>query len=313
MRDKIPRTLKGWDEYLFNFTKKRVGLYEFSCVVAYEILRFDLRYLDVSPGRLPKIRTEGYSKERKQIRKMIKKSEGLKKQIAKYIAKYLQYDGLIPVGRISEKEINLIKNTFPEAFQKIEQFESDYRKKLTRSLPWIKKGNITATKHRIAFIFAQVIKKENGQPNWAIIESLLKWFWKRFEKTVYRDELSGGAGLVFITEKTLSNAYSKAMKNPEKKLSIEQSARDYYSFLRSGFGQRIAFRKNYIQFGPFVPVGMDIWSRHPLVFFPDGKNLKEKTGRKRYFQEGRSWNRRMSNLMNGWVSIQRAARKCEKE
>jgi hypothetical protein len=307
MRDKIPRTLKGWDEYLFNFTKKRVGLYELSLVVAYEILRFDLRYLDVSPGRLPKICTGGYSKERKQIRKMIKKSEGLKKRFIKVYSKYLQLYGIRP------GEIRHIENECPEIFQEIEKIERDCKENLTRSLPWIKKGNITATKHRIAFIFAQVIKKENGQPNWAVIESLLKWFWKRFEKTVYRDELSGGAGLVFITEKTLSNAYSKAMKNPEKKLSIEQSARDYYSFLRSGFGQRIAFRKNYIQFGPFVPVGMDIWSRHPLVFFPDGKNLKEKTGRKRYFQEGRSWNRRMSNLMNGWVSFQRAARKCEKE
>ena len=307
MRDKIPRTLKGWDEYVFNFTKKRVGLYELSLVVAYEILRFDLRYLDVSPGRLPKIRTGGYSKERKQIRKMIKKSEGLKKRFIKVYSKYLQLYGIRP------GEIRHIENECPEIFQEIEKIERDCKENLTRNLPWIKKGNITATKHRIAFIFAQVIKKENGQPNWAVIESLLKWFWKRFEKTVYRDELSGGAGLVFITEKTLSNAYSKAMKNPEKKLSMEQSARDYYSFLRSGFGQRIAFRKNYIQFGPFVPVGMDIWSRHPLVFFPDGKNLKEKTGRKRYFQEGRSWNRRMSNLMNGWVSIQRAARKCEKE
>jgi hypothetical protein len=308
MRDNIPQSPQEWDEDLFTLTKGRYGLYEFSRVVAYEILKTDMIYI-ADPMQLPKLLRGGRSRERKQIRKMIRELESLKKRNAKTLIKVLQSDGYMSDGKITEREISLIRNRHPEIFQWIEEIEDDYKERLTRGLPWIRRGHLTDTKSKIAFIFAQVIKKENGQPNWAVIESLLIWFWERFKGASYRNELADDNDPVYITEKTLSNAYSKAMKNPDKKSSIEQSARGYFSFLRSGFGQGIAFRKNYIQFGPHVPVGMDIWSGHPIVFFPDGKILKEKVGRKRHFQEGRSWNRKMSRLINDWVAFQRAARK----
>lgn len=304
MRDNIPQAPEEWDEYLFTLTKRRYGLYEFSRAVAYEILRSDPGYI-VAPNQRPEVWSTGLPGERKQIRTVIKNLEGLKKRFIKVYSKYLQLYGLRP------EEIKHIKNECPEVFQKIEEIERDCKERLTHTLPWITKSHLTDTKHKIAFIFAQVIKKENGQPDWAVIKSLIIWFWERFEGTPYRDELAEGGCTVFITQKTLSNAYSKAMKNPEKKSSIEQSARDCFSFLRSGLGQGIAFRKNYIQLGPLVPV--DIWSRHEIVVFPDGKILKEKVGRKRYFQEGRSWNRKMSRLINGWVAFQRVARKNYRE
>jgi hypothetical protein len=300
MRDNIPQMPEEWDEYLFTLTKGRYGLYEFSHVVAYEIWRLDPRYR-VSPNQLPAMLRKGRSKERKQIRAVIKKFEGLKKYLIKIYPKYLQLYG------IEATETNHPKSE--EVYHEIEEIERDCKEMLTRGLPWITKSHATDTKHKIAFIFAQVIKKENGQPDWTVIKSLLIWFWKRFKETTYRDELADSdKDPAFITKKTLSNAYSKAMKNPEKKLSIEQSATDYFSFLRSGLGQRIVFEKNCITLGALVPV--DIWSRHGTVVFPDGKILNEKMERKRYFREGRSWDGRKFQLIkDGWVAFQRAARK----
>jgi len=299
MRDNIPQMPEEWDEYLFTLTKGRNGLYEFSHVVAYEIWRLDPRYR-VSPNQLPAMLRKGRSKERKQIRAVIKKFEGLKKYLIKIYPKYLQLYGIEATETSHPKS--------EEVYHEIEEIERDCKEMLTRGLPWITKSHATDTKHKIAFIFAQVIKKENGQPDWTVVKSLLIWFWERFKETTYRDELAEGECTAFITEKTLSNAYSKAMKNPDKKSSIEQSAKGYFSCLRSGFGQGIAFRKNYIQLGPIVPVG--IWSRHETVVFPDGKILKENVKRKRYFREGRSWDGRKFQLIkDDWLAFQRVARK----
>ena len=276
MRDRIPKTLKEWDGYL---SERGYGLYEFSRVVAYEILRSDPRYM-VARKHLPEVWRAGRPGERKQIRAVIKKLEGLKKRFIKVYSKYLQLYGIRP------GEIRHIENQCPEIFQKIEEIERDCKEYLTYRLPWITKSHLTDTKHKIAFIFAQVIKKENGQPDWTVIKSLLIWFWKRFKETAYRDELAEGERTVFITEKTLSNAYSKAMKNPEKESSIEQSAKGCFPFLRSG--QTIVFKKNYIWLGGLVP--LDTWSRHVAVVFPDGKILKGKMRRKGSSRNGRRTN-----------------------
>jgi len=302
MRDKIPQTLKKLDEYLFTLTKGRYGLYEFSRVVAYEICISNPSYM-VPPKNLPDVFREGRPGERKLVRAVIRKLGGLKKRFIKVYSEYLQLYGERP------ENVGDIESQHPDIFQKIEEIERDCKERLTRRLPWIKKGHLTDTKNKIAFIFAQVIKRENGQPDWAVIESLLIWFWKRLKKTTYSNELAYGKSPEFITEKTLSNAYSKAIKNADKKLNIEQSAGGYFRYLELGFAQQIAFRKNYIQFGSVAPLGMKIWSRLPLVFFPDGKILKETMGRKRRFQKGRSWDRKMSRLIDGWVAFQKAARR----
>jgi len=274
MRDyyRDPQTPEEWD--IFLFTKWGYGLYECSYVVAHEIWKSDPRYM-AALGELPKSLREGRAGQRKQIRERIKGLENLKKRIVTEHAKDLRRHGMMPEGEIRERDIRFIRDVYPEVdslFQKIEKDQGDYREELTYGSPWIRKGHLTDTRNKIAFIFAQIIKKENGQPNWAVIRSLLIWFWKRIKKAAYSNELAYGKCPVF-TEKTLSNAYSKAMKNPEKKSSIEQSARHYFSIVRRGSGLRIEFKKNYIMADTIIPG--DIGSRYPTVVFPDGKILKD--------------------------------------
>ncbi len=315
IRDHIPKTLKWWDKFLFD--KWSHGLYEFSCVVAQEMIRSDIRYMWLpEQARLPKSLRGDRNEKLKQLREMIKKLERLKKRTVRVFAEYLQLDGLISNGRINDQEDKSIIKLHPEIFRRIEEAEDDCRERLTKhgfwspGLVWIKKGHHTDTKNRIAFIFAHVIKKRNGQPDWHVITELLCWFWRQFKGAAYRDELdeSNSEDPIYITEKILSNAYSKAIRNAEKILDIEGYAGDYFSSSKSGYGVSIRFKKSDIVIGPRIPLGI----HYPVVIFPGRKILEEKMWRKRYFQEGRSWDRKLSRLKYDWIASQRAAKKeCE--
>lgn len=269
-RDRDPRTVEEWDNFLFG--KYSHGLYAFCYALAHIICDSVPRYR-AAPEYIAPILQKGRAMQYKQIRNRIKRKENLKKRIIKVFAKDLKAMGALKEGKITEAEIEYIKKIYPAVsllFQTIDgEIEFDKRMLLRKSL-WIKKGHPTDTRNKVAFVFAQVIKKEGGKPDWNVIESLLVWLWKHIKKATYHCELALEYP-VFTTE-TLRSAYFKFIKNPERKSDIEHRAAHYFSPRTAKQGTRIEFEKSYITMDTID--GGDIESRYPTIVFPNGKILK---------------------------------------
>jgi hypothetical protein len=171
-------------------------------------------------------------------------------------------------GKIIERNLEYIKRLYPEVERLEKDIKSDEEVLRGKSL-WKGEGHPTDTKNKIAFVFAQVIKKENGEPDWKLIRSLLVCLWKHIKKATYSSELSGP---VYITTETLRSAHFKFTQNPERKSDIERLATHYFSPRAAKLGTRIEFKKSYITMNT-VFYG-DIESRYPTIVFPNGEILK---------------------------------------
>jgi len=269
--DRDPETLEEWDNFLFG--KYSYGLYPFCYSLADIIRDSDPRYI-AAPKYIAPMLKKGRAAQFKQFRDGIKRKENLKKHIIEVFAKDLKAWGLSKEGKITEREIEYIKKVYRGVgplFQEIDE-EIDFCKRilLGKSL-WRKKGHPTDTKNKVAFVFAQVIKKENGEPDWNVIKSLLMWLWKHIQKATYSCELAFGCP-VYITTDTMRSAYFKFIKNPKRKSDIEHRATHYFSPRIAKYGKRIEFEKSYITMD-FID-GEDIESRYPTIVFPNGKILK---------------------------------------
>lgn len=221
-RNRYSMTPEKLDTFLFR--KYGHGLYPFCYALAHIICLSDPRYSD-APEDLPPILRKGHAKKYKQIRGSIKRKESLKKRIIEVFAKDLKAMGASKEGKIFEAEIEYIKNIYPGVsplLQTIDrQIDFDKRWLLGKSL-WRKKGHPTDNRNKVAFVFAQVIKKEGGEPDWKVIRSLLVWLWKYIKKATYSCELAFECPV--FTPETLRSAYFKFIKNPERKSDIEDQA-----------------------------------------------------------------------------------------
>jgi len=264
-RDRDPKTLEEWDNFLFR--KYSHGLYAFCYVVANIICESDCRYL-AAPKDLPLILKNGYAAKYKQIRHRLSRHRNLLERMIQDYAKDLKLYEPLKKGKIIERNVEYIKRLYPEVERLKKDIKSDEEVLRGKSL-WKGKGHPTDTKNKIAFVFAQVIKKENGEPDWKLIRSLLMCLWKHIKKATYSSELSGP---VYITTETLKNAYSKFTKNSERKSDIESLATLYFSPRRAELETRIEFKKSYITLQTIV--NGDIESRYPTIVFPDGTVLK---------------------------------------
>jgi hypothetical protein len=265
--------VEEWDKFLFR--KYGHGLYPFCYAAARIICYSDPRYR-AAPKYIAPMLKKGRAAQYRQIRDIIKRGENLKKRIIEVYAKELKTCGLSKEGKITEMEIEYIKG-YPEVGAHIQRIDKEidlYKGILLGKSLWRKKGHPTDTRNKIAFVFAQVIKKENGEPDWVDIKSLLEWLWKHIKKADYSSELALECP-VFSTE-TLRSAHAKFIKNPERKSDIESQAAHYFSLLiakhETRIELRIEFKKGYITMDT-IKVG-DIESRYPTVVFPDGKILK---------------------------------------
>ena len=268
-QNRDPKTVEEWDKFLFS--KYGRGLYTFCRALAIIIWDSDPRRLAPSKDLPPSLK-KGRAAQYKQIRDIIKGMENLKKRIIRVFAKEPKASGQFEEGKITEREIEFIKEVYRavrEMFQTVDKEIDHYKKVLLGKSLWRKKGHPTDTRNKIAFVFAQVIKKENGEPNWDVIKSLLVWLWKRIKKATYSAELALKCPV--FTVETLRSAHYKFFKNPERKSDIEQRAANYLSPLTAKYGRIIEFKKGYINMG--IGVG-DIESRYPTIVFHDGKILK---------------------------------------
>jgi hypothetical protein len=221
-----------------------------------------------SPKDLPLILKNGYAAKYKQIRHRLSRHRNLLERMIKDYAEDLKLYEPLKKGKIIERNVEYIKRLYPEVERLEKDIKSDEEVLRGKSL-WKGKGHPTDTKNKIAFVFAQVIKKENGEPDWKLIRSLLVCLWKHIKNATYSSELSGP---VYITTETLRNAYSKFTKNSERKSDIESVATLYYSPRRAELETRIEFKKSYITLQTIV--NGDIESRYPTIVFPDGTVLK---------------------------------------
>jgi len=267
-RNNDPRTVEEWDNFLFG--KYSHGLYPFCHALADMICDSDPRYI-AAPKYIAPMLKKGRAAQFKQFRDEIKRKENLKKHIIEVFAKDLKAWGLSKEGKITEREIEYIKKVYPGVgplFQRIDE-EIDFCKRiLLRKSLWRKKGHPTDTRNKVAFVFAQVIKKENGEPDWNVIKSLLVWLWEHIKQATYSCELAFECPV--FTPEILRSAHFKFIKNPERKSDIEHRAAHYFSPRTAKHGKRIEFEKSYIN----TVVDGDIESRYPTIVFPNGEILK---------------------------------------
>lgn len=269
-RNRYSRTLDKQDEFLFR--KYGHGLYAYCYVLAHMIGDSDPHYYIAPKYRAPLLQ-KGRAVQYKQIRIRIKRKENLKKHIIKVFIKDLKVWGLFKEGITTEAEIEYVKSLYPEinsALQTIDK-EIDFDKTLLKEKSlWRRRGHPTDTRNKVAFVFAHIVKKVSGEPDWKAINLLLIWLWKRIKKADYHHELALICP-VFNPE-TLRSAYFKFIKNPEKKSYIEHQAAYFFSPRLANFGTRIEFGKHYITMNTID--GGDIESQYPTIVFLNREILK---------------------------------------
>jgi hypothetical protein len=171
-------------------------------------------------------------------------------------------------GEIAKGEVESIRETHPEVerLENLMKIDEDTLK--ARSL-WKGKGHPTETRNRIAAVFAQVIKKENGDHDWVVIDSLILWIWQRIKRAIYSKELVD-VNPVFTPE-TLKVAHAKFIKNPEKNLDIKRQVEHCFSSLIARPWLMIKFQKKFITYDSLEE---DQESRYSTIIFPDGEILE---------------------------------------
>lgn len=274
-RRSLPKTAEEWDGFLFKTYGH--GLYPFVYAAVRIICKSNPCYR-VGPGCIfPPFWKNGRAAEYKQIRNRIKRDKNLLKHMIRNYIKDLKFWRQPKEVKITKGDIEFIRKAHPEVEELERKIESDEDTLREKSL-WQRKGHPTDTRNKIAAVFAQVIKKENGDRDWVVIHSLILWIWNRITKASYSKELAD-VNPVFTPE-TLKVAHAKIIKNPERRLDIERQVESCFPSFIVRPSDMLKIRKSRMmikfekKFITYDTIGQDQESRYPTIIFPDGEILK---------------------------------------
>jgi len=248
----VPKTVKGWDSFLIK--EYGFGIWNFSYCLADMIIIKEGKYRYHPQTELPRILL---SNRNEYLREEIKIRENLKTHIIEILDNSLRGIG---IEKDKETQLNFIidvynlKPFFKHLNNEIEGFKSSMRKR----------GRTPETRYQIASIWSQIVKGKRGT-NWACIEYLLGWFFKKLFKTSYCKIL--GNEYVDFYRSGLRDRYYVKKRDKKNRKNIEIFRERFFPAKRPLPLLRIEFKNDYINLSPANKKG-------PLIIFPDGETFQ---------------------------------------
>jgi len=252
----VPKTVKGWDSFLIQ--EYGYGIWNFSYCLADMIIRKEGKYGLHPQTELPRILL---TNRNEYLREEIKVRKDLKTYNIEKLDNSLRGTGW---EKDKETQINFIidaydlKPFFKHLDNEIEGFKSSM----------MKKGRTPETRYQIASIWAQILKGKRGT-NWACIEYLLGWFFKKLFKTSYCKIL--GNEYVDFYRSGLRDRYYVKKRDEKNRKDIEIFRERFFPTKWPLRLSRIEFKKDYIHISHQFDEPNE---NSALIIFPDGETFQ---------------------------------------